>query len=293
MKIKKKNDIIHSVLQRIRALTWIDLFGVCIFLGILSVAFFFFLRKADYAYITLRVSQSDTLNTYNDLPPVWFIDKIQPGLKETDGLGRENILIEGVHRYSSNDLNQDFYVDLKVRSIFNARTGQYSYNGSTLLVGSYQSFKLQTLQLTGVIVDIRGKDTVPEEKYFVVKGFINPAGNDDQFSVANTVGDGIRNYLADTLQKGLTVTDINGQILAEVQSVFKRPGKRQFVAGREMVSVPDPDRQYVEMTLRVRTTKIGDAFFYRKESPMIINGTMYLPFPKSNVILTITDLRAE
>jgi hypothetical protein len=291
--MKRSKDILFAILQRVRALTWVDLFGVCIFLGILSVAFFFFLRKADYAYVTLRVSQSDTLNTYNDIPPVWFIDKIQPGLKETDGLGRESILIEGVHRYRSNDLNQDFYVDLKVKSIFNARTGQYSYNGSTLLVGSFQSFKLQTLQLTGVIVDIRGKDTVPEEKYFIVKGFINPAANDDQFTVANTVGDGIRNYLADTLQKGLTITDVDGQIIAEVQAVTKRPGKRQFVAGRELVSVPDPDRQHVEMTLRVKTIKIGDAYFFRKESPMIINGTMYLPFSKSNVIFTITDLRPE
>lgn len=280
----------QQLLLRIKSLTWVDLFGVCVFLGILSIAFFFFLRKADYAYVTLRVSQSDTLNTYNDLAPSWYIEKIQPGLKETDGLGQESVVVQKVHRYNSNDLNQDFYVDLKIKSVFNSRTGQYSYNGSTLLVGSYQSFKLQSLQLSGVIVDVHGLGTQPEEKTFIVKGFLNASANDDQYAVANTVGDGIRNFLADTLQKGLTVTDVDGQVVAEIISIEKRQAKRQFVSGSSFVSVPDPDRQYVEMTLKVKATKINDVFFYKKEVAMVVNSSLYLTFPQSSVIFTITEL---
>lgn len=288
-----KSKPLQTIWERVRSLGWIDLIGVCIFLGILSVAFFFFLRKADYAYITLRVSQSDNMNPYSDQAPVWFIEKIQPGLKETDGLGRDNVVIEKVHRFKSSDLNQDFYVDLKVRSVYNSRTKQFTYNGSTLLIGSYQSFKLQGIQLSGVIVDVREQDTPREEKTFLVEGYVNPAYNDEQYSVANTVVDGIKNYLADTLFTGLKTVDVDGQATAEIVSIQKRPARRQFVSGSSFVSVPDPERQRVEMTLRIKGVKINDAYYYKNEAPIVVNSTIYLTFPQSNINFTLTHFEEE
>lgn len=281
---------LQKILLRLKNLTWIDVAGICIFLGILTVAFFFFLRKSEYAYITLRVSQTDTLNTYTDMPATWYIAKIQPGLKETDGLGQENVLVQRVRRFKSNDLNQDMYVDLKVKSVFNARTGQYSYNGSTLLIGSFQSFKLQSVLLSGVVVNVQSSDIEPETKTFLLKGFLNPAVNDDQLGLANTITDGVRNYLAEPIRKGLTVTDADGQNIAEIISVEKRPAKRQFVFQREFISVPDPERQHVEMTVKVKATKVIDAFYYKNEAPILINSILYLPFQQVNINFTVTRI---
>ncbi len=291
--MQKNKSIFHFFWQRLRALGWIDLVGVGIFLAILSIAFFFFLRKSDYAYITLRVSQTDTLNTYNDMPATWYIEKIQPGLKETDGLGQESVVIQRVHRVKSNNLNQDFYVDMKVKSVFNSRTKQYSYNGSTLLVGSFQTFKLQSLLLNGVVVNVQGNDNPPETKTFVLKGFLNPVNNDDQFGLANSISDGVQSYIVDSLEKGLTVTDGDGQTVAEIISIDKRPAKRQFVYQNAFISVPDPDREHVEMTVKVKASKINDAYFYKSESPMLVNSVLYFSFPKSNVNFTVTSLSTE
>lgn len=280
----------QQLLHRVRTLNWIDLVGICIFLGILSVAFFFFLRKADYAYITLRVSQTDSLDTTHGQAPIWYVEKIQPGLKETDGLGRDAVLVESVNRVRSSDLNQDLYVNLKVKSVYNTRTGQYSYNGSPLLVGSFQSFKLQSLQLYGTIVSVRGKDAIQEEKTFMVEGFIDSMMNDNQPSVANTVVDGIRNYLVNTLEEGQTITDVDGKVIAEITDIRKFEGRRQFVSGNNFVTIPDPERKRVEMTMKITTVKINDAYYYKRETPLLVNTVMYLTLPKSNINFTITKV---
>lgn len=283
-------NIVKVTVARARQLSWIDLLGICLFLGILSVAFFFFLRKAEYAYITMRISQSDNFDTSFAQAPIWYVEKIQPGLKETDGLGRDSVVVERVHRFRSSDLNQNLYADLKVKAVYNSRTGQYSYNGSPLLVGSFQSFKLQNVQLYGTIVGIRGKDEVPEEKTFIVKGYVDSLQNDNQASIADTVVDGIRHYLADTIQKGMTIMDVDGKVIAEITDVRKFDGKRQFVSGGNFITIPDPDRKRVEMTMEVKTVKINDAYYYKQETPLLVNTVLYLTLPQSNINFTITEV---
>ncbi len=291
--MKKLKITYHAIWQRIQSLNWIDLVGIIIFLGILSTAFFFFLRKSDYAYITLRVSQTDNLNTYIGQPPVWYIQQIQPGLQETDGLGRSSVIVERVHRFVSSDANQDLYVDLKIKSVYNSRTKQYSYNGVPLLIGSFQSFKLQNVQLTGSIVSVRGRTDQTETKTFIVKGFLDATQNDNQATVANTVVDGVRNYYADAIQKGMTITDVDGQVVTEVLDVRKTQGKRSFVSGSSFISVADPDRTKVEVSLRVKGTKINDAYYYKNETPLLLGVPLYLTFPKFNFTVTVTSFQEE
>lgn len=289
----KNKRAFQYFVQRIKSLRWIDLAGIAIFLAILSVAFFFFLRRADYAYITLRVSHSDSLDPYVGVPPVWYIEKIQPGVQETDGLGQATVIVEKVHRFKSSDVNQNLYVELKVKSVYNDRTKQYSYNGSPLLIGSYQSFKLQSLQLYGTVVEVRGINEPKEEKTFLLHGYLNPQSNDSPATVANTVVDGVRTYLADTLVTGLKSTDVDGEAVAEIVTIRKTPGKRSFVSGSSFISVPDPERQRVEMSVRVKARKINDAYYYRNESALVVASEIYLPFPTSNVVFTITEIEEK
>lgn len=288
----KLREVTTFFFQRVQKLGWIDLLGVGLFLAILSIAFFFFLRRADYAYLTLRVSQSDTFDPNYSIPPIWYIEKITPGLKETDGLGREAVVVQRVRRFKSTDMNQNLFVDLKVKSVYNARTGQYSYNGSPLLIGSFQTFKLRGFQLYGTIVGLSGNEIPEEEQSFIVKGFLDPQQHDSQATVANTVVDGVRNYLVNTIQPGATVVDSDGQVTAEILERRIFDGRRWFVAGNNFISVPDPERKRVELTVRVKAFKINDAYYYKRESPLLVNSALYLGFPQSNLTLTITEVTA-
>ena len=59
----------------------VDLVGLGVFVAILATAVFFFLRRASYVTVTLRISQADML-TYG--LPIWYLDSLKPGMVQKD-----------------------------------------------------------------------------------------------------------------------------------------------------------------------------------------------------------------
>jgi hypothetical protein len=279
-------NLYNRAIQRLRNLHWIDIVGVSLFLAVITIAFFFLLRRSEYATITLRISNSDELDSTFSKPPTWYIEKIKPGVKEIDGLGRTSVEVIRVYKIQTSDSNQNVYADLKVKSVYNARTGQYTYNGSPLLIGSYQLFKLQGLQLFGIIVKNWSDEAPQEEKTYLVTGYLEPAINDIQPAVANTIVTGVKNHIANALGTGLKMTDTDGETVAEIVEIKKTEGRRRFISGSAFISVPDPERQEVQMKVKVKAIKVNDAYYFKGEIPMLINATYYLSFPTINVNLT-------
>jgi len=285
-----------TFLDKMGKFRWIDIFGISLFFLILAVASFFFLRSSEYVTITVRLFERDAPDFEFNLPRQWYIENVQKGLKETDQLGRTVVEILDVFRYPSSIVKQEVFATLKVRSIYNKRTGQHTYNGLPLLIGEYRTFRLQRLLLSGVIVDIETKDKPREQKKFLVIGFLDPIDHEgrapeEQVAVIDAINvDGVRNFLADKIIPGLKMHDSEGVVIAEITFVNKTPGKISLIQNNRYVVVNDPDRKRVEVTIEILTEKISDDYYFQKEQALTIGEKILLTFNNLRIHPTITSV---
>jgi hypothetical protein len=222
--INKYTTIIKGKLTQI---SWLDVVGISIFFIILSIAFFFFLRKTEYITIRIRVTEADSLYTWNR-PPAWFVEHLTEGKEEKDGFGRVTLRIQKVTRYVSNDEIQGANVDMRVRAVYNSRTKQYYYNGTPLLVGKYQVFNVQDMQIPGVIHYVSAQDIPEIKKQYIVEGYLDPRNNDvrlenpnDVLSTNKYVYDGVPKFISQQLSEGLMMKDTSGNAIATISSLSR------------------------------------------------------------------------
>jgi len=292
-----KNYPYSSIIKRVNKLKWVDILGVVTFFLILVVASFFFLRRPEYVTITVRLLESNAPASEYNRPRQLFVENLQKGLRETDQLGRTVVEILDIYRYPSSIVNQDVFATLKVRSIYNKRTGQYSYNGLPILIGEYRSFRLQNLRLSGVIVDIEPNEVPRETKKYLVTGFLDSRDHDnrppeERVAIVDGINvDGVKNFLADKIVPGLKMFDNQGTVVAEITLVNKTPGKISFIQNNRYVEVNDPDRKYVEITIEVLTEKISDDYYFQKEQALTVGETIFLTFDNLRIRPTITSIK--
>lgn len=268
-----------------------NLVGLGVFFLVLATAVFFFLRRSSYVTLVLRVSQSDTLETTYGLP-LWYLDNLKEGMEQKDIFGRSTISIVKKFSYPNNWNNRISYLTLKLLTTYDKKSGVYSYEGVPLLVGSYQSLKVKGVLLRGVVHRIENNDWQPEQKVYLVEGFVNPSVTDNQDPyVAETMTNGVENYLADRVTKGLKILDSDGTIVAEVLEVNKEIAYRKFIYQNHLVDVVDNDRKKVNLKVRLVTERYGDVFLFRNDVPIKINENLFLDFWNFEVPMTITDFK--
>jgi len=268
----------------------IDLLGFGVFVLMLLTAVFFFLRRSVYINVVLRVAQNDSLQTYYSLP-MWYLENLKPGMEQKDLLGRPVISIVKNFSYSSNSSDKVVYLTLKLLTTFDKKSGIYSYEGVPLLVGSYQNLKIKGISIRGVVHRIENKDYKPEKKMYLIEGYINPAivENQDPYT-AETMTDGVQNYLADKVVKGLKILDSDGTVIAEILEVRKEVAYRKFIYNNQLVEVPDNERKKVRLKAKIETERYGDVFLFRNEMSLKINHNVYLSFSDFDLPVTITDV---
>jgi hypothetical protein len=296
LKELKKNKIYRFVIEKSRKLKWIEMLGISIFFFILMIAFLFLTRRSEDVIITVRLLNSNSAPALYNFPRQLFIENLKKGLKEKSQLGDTIVEVLDVNRYPSSDVNQDVFVNLKLRSIYNRQTGQYSYDNLPLLIGDYRTFHLQDVIFSGVIIDINTTGKLREQKKFLVTGFLDPVNNNNlaqnqQVTVLNGIGvDGIKNYFADQVKPGLKINDSNGQVVAEITSVSKTVGKITSIQDGHFVTVDDPTTKRVEMDLDILADKVGDSYFFQREQSLNIGKSIILSFENLRTILTITSI---
>lgn len=267
-----------------------DIVGLGIFLMIMATAFFFFLRKAEYVTLTLRVSQSDLLELNG--APLWYLENLKPGTEQKDLFGRSVISLIKTYSYPTNSENRVLYINIKVLCTYNKRTGSYSYEGVPLLVGSSQSFKLNGVLIRGIIHSIKGQNQKRDKRVFFIEGFLNPTLTDNQEPyAAETVTDGIKNYLADKFVKGLKIKDSDGREVVSVEEVSVLPAKRKFIYGDRWFEVADREKKVVKLKIKLEAEKFGDVYLFKENAPIRINGNIYLDFWDFGAMMTITDFK--
>lgn len=269
----------------------VNLVGLGVFFFMLATAVFFFLRRATYATIVLRVSQTDVLEPYYGLP-MWYLDNLKPGMEQKDIFGRSVISIVKNFSYPNNSNSRVVYLTIKLLTTFDKKSGIYNYEGVPLLVGSYQTLRIKDILLRGVIHRVENKDFQAEKKSYIVEGFINPSQtvNQDPY-VAETMTEGIQNYLADKIVKGLKISDSDGGVIVDVLEVKKETSYRKFIFQNRLVEVPDSDRKKVKVKMQIVTEKYGDVFLFRNESTLKVNDNIFLNFGDFEIPLTITNIK--
>lgn len=274
-----------------KKVNWLNLIGLGVFFLVLVSSVFFLLRKAEYAILVLRVSESESLNN-NYGTPMWYLKQLKPGFEQKDAFGRSRISILDSFSYVSNSKGGVTYLTIKLLTTYDKKTGVYNYDGIPLFAGSYQSFKIKNIQLTGLVYRIEAGTWEPQQKKYLVEGYLNPVAIQNQDpNVAEVTTQGVKNYLADKIIEGMEIKDSNDKIVAKVKKLSKQPSYSRFIYNDKLVSSIDSDRKKVEMTLELLTNKYGDVYLFENETPIRINENLNLNFWDFDLVLTITDFQ--
>lgn len=290
---------IPNFIKRVRSLQWTDISAISIFFALLAIAFFFFLRRTEYITVRLRISQSDELrnNLTSFMTPLWYANVLRPGMEDTNFFGRSIIKIDRIIPGFPEDNEQKTYIDLRIQALYSRQTKQYSYNGIPLLIGSYQRFRVNGIQVPGVIhaIGSLGITNYPQKR-FVLRGFLDHRQNDWVPGVTNQPTslieyDGVYTYLAEKIQNKMEMK-LGDATIAKIVKVTKSPAiKRVIELGRTYI-IPDSERVRVELVVEVAASMInGRPYFKDDQQRLLVNSTIPLDFVLLKPIMTITDIQ--
>ncbi len=285
---KKLFKLKKQFLKKVKEASIIDLLGIFLVVFLVGSAYFFFSRKTEYLEVTIKLLNYDgpEYTFGQNKPRALYVEKIKPGKKQIDGIGRSLSEIVDVYEYSSPTVLNDVYVTLKLRALKNKVSNQYIFDGTPLLIHEIRSFKIQDLLLTGEIVDLSAEQRTYKE--FVAKLEIEP--DFGAYNVSSALIEGVENYVADSLEPGMVIRDSTGRELVKIITIDKKPGTRSFVSENGFYSVEDPNRKRVFLTIKVLGEKINNGYFYRKESPLLLNEKLYLTFDNIAFLGTIFSI---
>lgn len=269
----------------------VDLVGVMVFVLVLVTAVFFFLRRATYVTIVMMVSQSDALD--QSVLPMWYLNNLKAGMVQKDILGKPVISVLKSYSYDSSNISSKVtFLTMKLLTAYDARNKMYLYEGVPLLIGSYQNFKIDGVFLRGVVYRILDKDYVADKKTILIEGYLNPTRIDNQDAYgANTISNGVLNYLADKFKVGGKIMDSDGSVLAEIKDVKKMSATRKFIFGSQLIEEIDRERQQVWLKVAVDVEKVNGIYLFQGVVPVRINSTFWLGFHDFDGALTVRDYK--
>lgn len=241
----------------------VDVAALMVFGASVLLAYFFLLRRAEYINVILRVSQSDLINSetggISATLPAWYLEKIR--VDDFDSLKKSDISIVKTLEYQNNSNEKIMYVTLKLATVFDKKTGGYTYGGIPLLVGSYQNFRYKNVMLRGIIQEVNWLGQEREEKVLEVEARAD-------------VGD----YLAKKIVKGLTINDSNDRELVKIEAVSLGNGSKK-------------GNLEVKLKMKVVVEKFGDVFLYGGEKTIKIGEETKFDFWDFNFNGIITSIK--
>lgn len=288
MKINFKK-IIKKFLSKFKI---IDLIGIGIFFTILLVAVVFFLRRSSFVYVTLQISQGEDAfhNFWFYKPSQWYIKNLSVGMANKDAIGKTDLELVDMYYYPNQGNAYSFYVTLKVKTVFNKRTQQHSYQGQPLLIGENRVFKLSSVSVPGMIHKISDHLGSDLTKIITVRGKLENKDHEYISNDAETRFLGIRNYLSAIVEPGLTIVNSKGVVVAKILDVKKSMGYREFIYQNLLLKVADSEYQVVEMTVELTLNEVNGSYLYMEEERVLIGNVVRLPFEDFILNLTVEEI---
>lgn len=227
---------------------------ICVlFVGVVVIARSLF-AKPTYVYVKIKVGQG-LWWAATAKPNIWMVNSMKKGDTKDDALGRTQAKLISIKKYPTIINSQyDVYVTAVIKAGFNKKTGEYSFNRSSLSVGSPIDLQFPKIYLTGTVIGISPnpiKDSYVEKKLYLVSqgGYLKDFPyRYDAIKIGDVYFDGeqkvfevidkqlekniwsIGNSLTGTIYEGAVDTTQNIVVIANVKLLKKEDG---FYFGEE------------------------------------------------------------
>lgn len=269
--------------------------GISIIVIIFVISAIFLLRESKYVDVLMRVSQSDGLDIWGRAP-AWYVSNLKEGLTEKDFFGKDILTIRKIYEYPTNDNNKLVYINIRMLSTYNKRTGQYTYAGIPLLVGSYQKINLQGIYIPGVIYAVDEDNLFKTQNKMIIQGFLDPRNHDSYLVNKNYIQNndmqfsGVPSYVSKVLKPGLQMS-IDGHIIAEIQNINRTPVNSSSFPNNIYPNNDDIQRENIQLIVQINTETIDNKEYFNGQIPVIINALVPLEFENITVFMTVTDIK--
>lgn len=254
-------------------------FGV-ILLVIIVTVFIFFHRKVTYVDIRVKVTDQDVLYAATN-PKSWYANQFRVGDTEYDALGRITSKITGVSTFNMTEDTKAVYLNINIKATYDPRTKIYTAKGTHLNFGSVVRFDYPDIAFNALVTES------PSIKY-----------QDDLTIETKTVSVIARGPLSiepqalEKIKKGDTITDSDGNILAEVTNITLRPGQRVTTdINGNLHLKSDPYYKDAIITLSMRTKKYHGEEFVFDTVPLKLNFELPLNLPYETIYPRIIEVK--
>ncbi len=199
---------------------------------------------SNFVYVKVKIEQG----YYVGKPSVWIINALDDAKKTSANSGNVQLISE--EHYPNWQPDQiDIYIVAKLPANYNRNTGEYSYNHSTLSIGSPIQLHMKNLDINGTIIDLNSQPFsykyVYKTVYLVDKGgytkdfpYMYNGINigDKYFDGTNTVLE----VLDKSLEKNILAVqnNLNGQVYEQTVDTT------QNVVIKARVRVKQTDKEY-------------------------------------------------
>ena len=196
---------------------------ISLFLALIIIASSLFIYKtrfsaSNFVYVKVKIEQG----YYVGKPSAWIINALDDAKKTSANNGNVQLISE--EHYPNWQPDQiDIYIVAKLPANFSKSTGEYSYNHSTLSIGSPIQLHLKNLDISGTVIDLNSQPFkykhVYKTVYLVDKGgytkdfpymYDSISVGDKYFDGTNTVFE----VLDKSLEKNIlsVQNNLNGQV---------------------------------------------------------------------------------
>ena len=267
-----------------RKLTIVD-FAILIG-GLIAIAFVFFLlfRRSTYISVTLKVG-SDNINWKGGATKAWFSQFFYVGMKQLDGFGRPLVEVTDIYSYDTSPDSKAVYVTVRIKTVYNRASNQYTFNGKPVLIGSFHRLYLDKVLVEGLVTRFEGMQDVRERKKMVVEAEIR----EENPVFAETSG--VRPYIADQLHEGEEIKDDQGNVVVKILKKNVSPAKRNLLTsdGR-IINGIDVNRQDVSYTLELNAIKILNRYYVFDDVPVLVGWNVPLNTSEVSLFPEVTKI---
>lgn len=263
---------------------------VIILVVIFGASFFayFFFRKSTYINAVIKVNEDSVkYETWRLATGTrsWFEQYFYKGMKETSGLKKTMAEVESVYSYDIGPDRKSLYLNVKLNAVYNSASGQYTFKGKPLIVGSVIKLNLDKAYVEGLVSYVEGLEDKREKVRLSV---------DTQLVEYNTVyeeSEGVKNSLADSIKVGDEVYDSLENPIIKITSKSETAAKRlvETSDGRTIVS-SNPLRKDVYLTLEVNAYKLGGKYFLFDDVPILVGEKIPINTSYYSILPEVTNI---
>jgi hypothetical protein len=262
-------------------------FASCLIVALVFGAYLLF-RKSTFVTVVVKVD-ADTLRyePWQDSvgSKLWVSLLFHAGMKETGGLNKTMAEVTSVYSYDTSPNTRSVYLTLRLNSVYNRSSNQYTYKGTPLLIGSLLNLNLDKLKVQGLVTYIEG---VPDSRKLVkLKITAEPYDETPTFPENS----GIKPHVAAAIPVGGEVKDSQGSSMIKILDKHVTDATKLTTTNTGQLTIQsDPLRKDVVLTLEVNATEISGRYFLYDDLPIMVGTGIPINLPNLFLMPEVTSI---